>query len=144
MEYKISYPVYVWLTTALLGALLYFISIYVANYSGNTFNLSEIVIVYLLTVAVGTLASLPALVLLLFSVHFLSRISSSYLKLKIKLSLIAIIICIGIFLCFGPYYFLKAAWPIMLAYIIPLVASIFFYEVNGKDNDYSNQLADPS
>jgi hypothetical protein len=143
MEYKISYPVYVWLTTALLGALLYFISIYVANYSGNTFNLSEIVVVYLLTVAVGTLASLPALVLLLLSGHFLSRISSSYFKLKIAISLIALVICIGVFLWFG-LNFQEGAWPIMLAYIIPLVASVFSYEVNGKDRDYSNQFSDPS
>ena len=143
MEYRISYPVYVWLTTALLGALLYFISIYVTNYSGNTFNLSEIVVVYILTVAIGTFASVPAFVLLLLSLHFLSRKFSSYFKLKIALAIVATIICIGVFLCFG-LNFQEGAWPIMLAYIIPLITSIFFYEVNGKDRDYSNQLADPS
>lgn len=143
MEYKISYPVYIWLTTALLGALLFFISIYVANYSDNTFNLGEIVVVSTLTVAIGMFASVPAFLLLLLSLHFLSRISSSYLKLKIALAIIAIVICIGVFFCFG-VYFTGSTWPIMLAYIIPLVASVFFFEVNGKNKDYSNQLSDPT
>jgi len=143
MEYKISYPVYVWLTSASFGALLFFMSLYVTNSIDKPFNLGDTIVFYLLTVVIGAFVSVPALVLLLLFLHLLSRKFSSYFKLKIALAIIASIICISVFFCFG-VYFTDSTWPIMLAYIIPLVASIFFYEVNGKDNGYSNQLADPS
>ncbi|TCC87081.1 hypothetical protein EZ428_23070 [Pedobacter frigiditerrae] len=143
MEYKISYPVYIWLTSAWLGALLFFIGLYVINSYDKSFNLGDTIVFYFLTVIIGAFVSVPALVILLLSLHLLSGKFSSYFKLKIAIAIIATITCIGVFLCFG-VYFTDSSWPIMLAYIIPLVASVFFYEVNGKDRDYSNQLPDPS
>ena len=133
MNVSFYYPLKVWATTLVIGALLF--CIYAAFLSTNhsVFN-GAWLMTYMIAVVVGALFSSPAL-----GIFYLYFIIMSQLRQANDLVFKLLMAVFNVLICFLTFYAIRltdhhSVWNIddllfILCYIVPLISSVMFYKV---------------
>lgn len=131
MKYRISYIMRVWITTTLLGAVLFMLGYSIFFPVNSSFSFYDTVQFFYVSVVLGGLSSSPSALLLLLLLHQLSRRDLKRMNVKRWLAFLSIVMSLITFLLVGVTF---TAQTLMLvsAYIVPLVASIYFYKLNAR------------
>lgn len=132
MRANMYYPMKVWATTLVIGALVF--CLYAAFLStSHTVSNDAWIMAYLLAVGVGALFSLPALGISYLYFIIMSNLHQSTGLLKLLMAVFNVLIC------FLTFYAIKLTdhhmvWSLndilfVLCYVVPLLASVMFYKV---------------
>ncbi len=125
-----SYPLYIWLTAAVIGSALFFTAAALSGTHKGVLNFDDIAI-FVFAVLISGLVSIPAYFALWGSVHLLTKTTLAIKTIKLLLALFCIVLCVLTFLIFQIGYY-KKDFIIVGSYAIPLVAGVFFYKL--KEN----------
>lgn len=128
MNLKPSYLLFVWLTTAIVGSLVYFLVGFF--YQPNVVLFAQGILQMLMLCIGVTLAfSIPAIILFGAGAYYLSKMTWSVTKVKTVLAVFAVGLCISSFIVFIDFpYSVSLFEP---SYCITLVASVYYFKLRG-------------
>ena len=133
MKYRLNYIINVWLTSAVLGVVLFgaFHCLSSLNVISQISNIPSSVYLFGLIVLLSSFLTAPVALCLLGYLTFLIRKSLTYKAIKQLLAIAAFALC-TLTLAILSSFFRESSLFILLiiaCYTIPLVASIFFYKL---------------
>jgi hypothetical protein len=132
MGHKYKYPLLVWLTTVLLGTILYFLFHFLQSTSNPT-NGDDLPFYFILALGLSFIFAIPCLALFIISYNRISRLGLKIIPAKFLLFSTSQILCwlsFAIAFSFDQgsiLYNLKINMDIILSYSIGLTISFFLY-----------------
>lgn len=137
MKADYSYPIRVWITTLLVGSVLYWLFLYLANRIPTT-SISGLIGEMLLTVMYTGLCAVPAMLVFLFVYHVLNVQLVNWILARAVLLIIGILGCtftLAIMPIVGGDVFSTPQMIKLWFFCFPLAASILFFRFQKKMND---------
>lgn len=136
MEYRVSYPFKIWATAAVLGSTLFYWGTYFYDFDVITHGskISDLIAMYLTTIVVAFIFSIPTVLLLWAYIHLLTKTTLAYKTIKLLIAIACAFLCTITFLVFSKSLD-KSTLLIILCYSIPLIAGVFIYKLNTVNNE---------
>ena len=125
MNYRLSYPFKIWLTSTLVGTLLFVV--YFSISTSAPFEGIFSLFVFGLFTSLGT--SIPAFFILWLSIALLTRTTLSTKLIRMIVALIGTICCVLLFNTLGVNYAETSDMVLIGAYSLPLMVSALFYPI---------------
>lgn len=132
MEWNRNYPFVVWISTLLLGPIVYF-TIFSVNKTADFSAIFQIIFFFFLF---GFLFSAPAFFIYLFLLKFLLKDNLPLLGTKILSCLTAIVTLICTMYVIGGGDFDKGSYEFILAYSIPIVLSSLLLKLKKSQQSF--------
>jgi hypothetical protein len=132
MEWNRSYPFSVWISTLLLGPMIYFIFLPL-NKAADFSSIFQIVFYFFFF---GFLFSAPAFFIYLLLFKFLLRDNLSLVATKAISCLIAIGSLVFTIYVLGDGDFEKDTYKFILAYSVPIVLSSFLFNLKKSERSF--------
>ncbi len=123
MNYRLSYPFKIWLTSTLVGTLLFVIYFSIA--SDAPFEGIFTFFIFGFFAALGT--SIPAFFILWLCLHLLTKTSLSTPKIRIIMAIVGAICCTLLFNTLGVSYAATSDLVLIGAYALPVMVSALVY-----------------
>lgn len=130
MDYRVSYPINIWLLSAFIGSTLFYWGTGIFDpgpIHGDSFK--DGLAFYLLTFIVSLLFSIPALLLLWLSVYLLSKTRMSLQFMRGILSFISVVLCTLSFAMLPQFSFNIKDLIAVVCYSVPLVAGVYYFKL---------------
>ena len=139
MNISFFYPLKVWATTMIIGALLFCLYAALLSTNHTVFN-GAWIMTYLLAVGVGALVSLPALgIFYLYFINMSNLHRLNGLVFKLLMAVFNVLIC---FLTFCAIRLVdhQMVWSmndllLVLCYVVPIIASVMFYNARSVNEN---------
>ncbi|MEE1945074.1 hypothetical protein VRU48_08145 [Pedobacter sp. KR3-3] len=123
MNYRLSYPFKIWLTSTLVGTLLFVI--YFSMVSAAPFEGVFTFFIFGFFAALGT--SIPAFFILWLCLYLLTKTSLSTQKIRIIIAIVGTVCCTLLFNTLGVSYAATSDLVLIGAYALPVIVSALVY-----------------
>jgi hypothetical protein len=131
---NIGYPFKVWITSVLVGPLLFIALILMFDADNNTIFNGIYPLLYILSVAVGGLISFPCFLILWLCYHLLIKYNLRLKTMRVCLLIISLVCCITVLILFSsidPGSVWKAGnIRLIAAYTLPLAFGVTIYKLD--------------